>query len=380
MKKKLVIIQDVPTQFDAPLYNLIASEASFSLFVIYTAFAREDSEIGRMPQWDHIHEHGYQHHFLNKSERESANLVVERVRELAPNHVIVSGYWPKLHRDIMHSLKRHRVSVGLRSDNTIRHSKLGGVRGFFKRLYLRRLLARYDVWHPVGQQAADYLIHLSSEVRPVSFFPYNVDTNWFREQVKLTRTHRAQQLLDLGFAEDSYILLGVMKWSEREDPMTLLLAFEQYSEYNPLARLILVGDGPLRKEVYKCAKKLGKKIHVPGYSRYSRLPYWYGLADVFIHPAPNEPWGVSVSEALASGVPVIASSGVGAAIEQVSPGHNGYIFEQRNAVSLVDALTQWQAVAESKSANQITQHCEQALENWRYQTTIKCFQTVLQHD
>ena len=50
---------------------------------------------------------------------------------------------------------------------------------------------------------------------------------------------------------------------------------------------------------------------------YSQLPDWYGRADVFVHPAPDEPWGVSVTEALACGVPVIAAEGVGAASEMM---------------------------------------------------------------
>ena len=380
MKKSLVIVQDVPTQFDVPLYNQIADDGSFSLLVIYTQVATEDAEIGRMPQWNHIKEHRYQHHFLNDLERESSPLLLARVFDVAPDHVIVSGYWPKLHRDVMHGLRRRGVSVGLRSDNTIRHSALSGLRGLVKRFYLSRLLTHYNVWHPVGRQAADYLIHLAAEVKPVSFFSYNVDNRWFRKHASVSRAERVQRLAEVGFPEQSFVVLGVMKWAEREDPMTLLKAFEQYRSHNPKARLILIGDGPLKAQVNEMAQKLETYVHTPGYASYSSLPNWYGLADVFVHPAPREPWGVSVSEALASGVPVIASTGVGAAIEQVTEGDNGLIFEQCNVASLVNALKKWQTIAESKTSEEIVRLCHRALNKWNYETTIRSFEAVMNDD
>lgn len=378
--RSLVIVQDVPTQFDVPLYNKIADEASFSLLVIYTQTATEDLEIGRLPKWDHIREHRYQHYFLNKTEPKHCKTVIQRIVKLNPRHVIISGYWPKLHRSIMLSLKSKGVSVGLRSDNTIRHSRLHGMRGLLKRMYLRRLLVQYNTWHPVGQQAADYLQYLAGETMPISFFPYNVDNNWFHQNARLSRDERLTRLTKLGFPEGSFIVLGVMKWSKREDPMTLLRGFEQYVKHNRNARLILIGDGPLSNEVKGFTKRIENHVYLPGYVNYSSLPGWYGLADVFVHPAPNEPWGVSISEALASGVPVIASTGVGAAIEQLSPGVNGLIFKQCDVKSLLRALKKWQLVSESKSYDDIALACRSALDFWNYETTIQNFETVLKYD
>lgn len=373
----LVIVQDVPTQFDVPLYNKVALEKAMPIKVIYTQAESADMEIGQSPRWDHIEHHRYPHRYLNDSERHNAKAVVQAILREKPKHVVISGYWPKLHRDIMRLLQAKKVSVGLRSDNTIQHSRLGGLRGQLKRLYLSRLLAHYDVWHPVGNQAAEYLENLSSRARPVYLFPYNVDRDWFREQAGRIRAKRNQHLLDLGWPVDSFVVLGIMKWAEREDPLTLLRAFEMYQKSHSNARLVLVGDGPLREQVASSVDQLSEYVTTPGYVSYSGLPFWYGLADVFVHPAPGEPWGVSVSESLASGVPVIASTGVGAAKEQVTPAINGEIFQQGDAKSLVEALKRWRANSKESDVDQIRDRCYSALDLWCYERSIETFKRVL---
>jgi glycosyltransferase involved in cell wall biosynthesis len=63
---------------------------------------------------------------------------------------------------------------------------------------------------------------------------------------------------------------------------------------------------------------------MPGYVSYQLLPKYYGAADVFIHLPPQEPWGLSVSEAMACGVPVISAPWVGAASELVEHGVTGW--------------------------------------------------------
>jgi len=45
---------------------------------------------------------------------------------------------------------------------------------------------------------------------------------------------------------------------------------------------------------------------MPGYVDYSNLALYYGSAQVFVHMPQQEPWGISVGEAMACGLPVAA--------------------------------------------------------------------------
>ena len=83
-------------------------------------------------------------------------------------------------------------------------------------------------------------------------------------------------------------------------------------------------------------------MRFPGYVPYPELPALYAAADLFVHPAREERWGVSVQEALACGLPVVASSRVGAAFDLIQPGGNGFVYEAGDEDGLsrriVDAL------------------------------------------
>jgi len=64
------------------------------------------------------------------------------------------------------------------------------------------------------------------------------------------------------------VFLGIMKFSEREDPITLLQSYHKVSEKVDGIHLILVGDGPLRSKISAYIHDNGlKDITMPGYRR-----------------------------------------------------------------------------------------------------------------
>ena len=51
----------------------------------------------------------------------------------------------------------------------------------------------------------------------------------------------------------------------------------------------------------------------------------YGVSDVFVLPSFEETWGLVVNEAMACGLPVITTDRVGAAVDLVREGENGFV-------------------------------------------------------
>ncbi|HKI01271.1 MAG TPA: glycosyltransferase, partial [Thermoanaerobaculia bacterium] len=99
--------------------------------------------------------------------------------------------------------------------------------------------------------------------------------------------------------------------------------------------LVLAGDGPERPALERQA---GERVRFPGYVPYPELPGLYAAADLFVHPAREERWGVSVQEALACGLPVVASSRVGAAFDLIAPGGNGFLYQAGDDAELAGRL------------------------------------------
>jgi glycosyltransferase involved in cell wall biosynthesis len=82
----------------------------------------------------------------------------------------------------------------------------------------------------------------------------------------------------------------------------------------------------------------GPVVYFPGFRQIEELPKFYANASCFIHPALEEPWGLVINEAMASGLPVLSSRNVGAAEELVRDGENGWRFDAASAEEMARGM------------------------------------------
>ena len=105
-------------------------------------------------------------------------------------------------------------------------------------------------------------------------------------------------------------------------------------------RLVLVGDGMLRRSVEGMVRKgpLGGRVRFEGRVGNDRLPAYYASADVFCSPARGgESFGLVLLEAMACGVPVVATDLPGYRTV-VTPDRDGVIVPPRDAAGLAAGL------------------------------------------
>jgi glycosyltransferase involved in cell wall biosynthesis len=67
-----------------------------------------------------------------------------------------------------------------------------------------------------------------------------------------------------------------------------------------------------------------------------------------VHPALEEPWGLVINEAMASGLPVLSSRNVGAAEELVVEGENGFLFDPLNISEICAAMQKIHLMSEDQ--------------------------------
>jgi glycosyltransferase involved in cell wall biosynthesis len=101
----------------------------------------------------------------------------------------------------------------------------------------------------------------------------------------------------------------------------------------PRARFVLAGDGPLLAPLR--ARAPGN-VTFPGFVA-DRAAFFGGL-DLFIMPSRSEAWGLASLEAMAHGVPVIASD-VGGLPEIVEPGNGGWLVPVGDPAALARAIS-----------------------------------------
>jgi glycosyltransferase involved in cell wall biosynthesis len=91
---------------------------------------------------------------------------------------------------------------------------------------------------------------------------------------------------------------------------------------------VIVGTGKDESEFRGLVRKLGleRTVIFTGLAAYGDMPYLYNAADVYIGAGVAELQGIAVTEAMATGLPVLAADAV-ALPELVKDGDNGFLFE-----------------------------------------------------
>lgn len=114
--------------------------------------------------------------------------------------------------------------------------------------------------------------------------------------------------------------LWVGRFVERKRADRAVSLFAEIAEGIPSLRVFFVGDGAERERTERLASAAGIDAEFLGERPYAEMPEHYARADLLVTLAEREPWGLVVNEALAAGVPVLASPGVAAAVELVPDG------------------------------------------------------------
>jgi len=116
--------------------------------------------------------------------------------------------------------------------------------------------------------------------------------------------------------------LFVGRFSPIKGIITLLLAFEEFLNIYPKARLILIGIGPQKRELQALIKAsdLNRRVAMI-HGEFEHLPKFYWNSDVFVLPSEKEGFPNSLCEAAAAGLPIITTP-VGSVPEFFVDGQN----------------------------------------------------------
>ncbi len=129
--------------------------------------------------------------------------------------------------------------------------------------------------------------------------------------------------------------LYVGRVSREKDLDHLIEAFDRLRERGHEASLVVVGDGPYRRELQ--ARCQGRSIVFTGELEGDDLAKAYASADAMVFPSTTDTFGNVVLEAQASGVPVIVSD-VGGPAEIVRTHASGIIVDHHDPKALTDAM------------------------------------------
>jgi glycosyltransferase involved in cell wall biosynthesis len=149
----------------------------------------------------------------------------------------------------------------------------------------------------------------------------------------------AKDCLRPGQRTDGHLrLLAVGRLAFEKGHDVLLRALAQAGPALPPWSLTVLGEGPLRGELLRLAAELGiaDRCEFPGYVA---DPYALMVtSDIYIHPSRWEGFGLSLLEAMALGLPVIATSCPGGPKEILENGAHGVLVPPEDVGALAGAI------------------------------------------
>jgi len=179
----------------------------------------------------------------------------------------------------------------------------------------------------VSRHIADWLVREVGVRCPVTQIYNGVDTDRFRPGPERDAVRRSW-----GLAPEALVVGHVGRLVAVKDHATLLRAFEEVRRRVPRAVLVCAGDGPLEPEL---RRRAGDGVRLLGH-RDDVAEVLRGF-DVFALPSLNEGISNTILEAMATGLPVVASR-VGGNPELVDDGRTGALVPPGDAAALAAAL------------------------------------------
>lgn len=208
--------------------------------------------------------------------------------------------------------------------------------GSFWRFLEGRLIQRSNgviaVSEAVGRGLSLRLPALSERLRVI---PNGIEPKRFSA---LLPTDRDKERKRWGLAPDAPVLGYVGRLEEKTKKLTHLIeAFSYLKKSQPKAILLIVGDGPDKKMLnsFVISKGLSKAVLFVGAQQI--VEKLYPLMDVYVQPSISEGFGIAILEAMASGVPVVATL-TGGIPEVVTDRNTGILVPPGNPLNLAKAM------------------------------------------
>ena len=198
---------------------------------------------------------------------------------------------------------------------------------------VRRAAQLVDCFTAVSEDLRNYFVkEIGVQEKSITVIPNGTDTSRFAPGPR-------NQVLEYFLPDqfDGKVLLSVGRLTEAKDQFTLLSAMEILKEQGRNVHLILIGDGEMREQLEReiVQKKLTNCIHMTG-SR-SDVDQFLPGVDAFVLSSKREGFPMSILEAMAAGLPVIATK-VGGIPEVIQDGKNGILVPSQDPASLANAI------------------------------------------
>ena len=165
--------------------------------------------------------------------------------------------------------------------------------------------------------------------RNVHIIPTGIEIEkFYKEKIELIKINNKK--IELGITSNDLVVLFVGRVASEKSIDFLINNHNNLLKKNKNIKLLIVGDGPDLEEYKKLSKKykIEDKIIFTGKVPWEDIPLYYNLSDIFVTASHTETQGLTVVEAMAASLPVVALDDESFR-NTVIDGLTGYLFKNK---------------------------------------------------
>jgi glycosyltransferase involved in cell wall biosynthesis len=338
MKRRLVITTEIISPYRIPVFNVLAQHPDVDLHVIF--LAETDPSMRRWKVYkDEIR---FSYEVLPHWRRRIAgyNLLLNRgmgsaLERALPDVIVCGGYGYLASWQLLDWARRRQRPVFLWSESNQQDQRRGTLPVEMLKCRFIRACSGFVV---PGKSAAAYASSFGVPRERIFVAPNAVDNALFSEEAAAARSRAAEIRRQFGLSERYFLCVGRLVSSK--GVFDLLEAYSLLApELRAKVELLFVGDGVEQSALEMRAAGIHPgAVRFAGFAHREQLAIYYALADVLVFPTHTDPWGLVVNEAMASGIPIVATDAGGCVADLVQDGWNGYVVHKKMPEKLAEAL------------------------------------------
>jgi glycosyltransferase involved in cell wall biosynthesis len=340
MKRRLVVITEIIAPYRIPVFNELAARDDIGLHVLF--LSETDPSLR---QWlVYKEEIRFSYEVLPSLRRRIGkyNLLLNRgltraLRRAHPGAILCGGYNYLALWQTARWARKHGVPLLLWIESTSADQRRGNP---IVEALKRRFLSYCQAFVVPGISSREYLRQFKIPDRRIFTAPNAMDLRLFAETSRRARQNPGAIRREFDLPDRYFLNVG--RFIPNKGVSELLEAYANLeATIRSTVGLVLAGDGVLKEQLVKRAAQISPgTVRFPGFVQKDRLPELYTLADAFVFPTLSDPWGFVVNEAMACGLPVIATDVAGCVADLVQGGWNGCVVPAGDVPRLTSALSQ----------------------------------------
>lgn len=318
---KLLILSVYPAPYRLQLFQMFRNRYEVDIF-----FEHQNGD-ERNQEW---FEKGDYHTLDTEKGLEKYRVKIRNIKEY--NLVAIYDYASMTAIKLIMLCKLYRIPYVVNCDGVmlLEHTK------WYKEILKTFLLRTAAGYLASGKNAKQYFLKYGAKEEKVYLHTFSTLNKEDILAEVVSEEEKRQLRNKLGLPRDGKLVIAVGRFIPLKRYNELIQAWKTMSkEYY----LLLIGGGS-EQECYEetiRSLQLGNVLIEPFHKKEELLEY-YKASDIFAHPTSYDVWGLVINEAMACGLPVVASDTCIAALELVEQGKNGFIVSMGDDTKMCECI------------------------------------------